>query len=178
MQSQPARADLRVVRPADADWEAVYRDHVVPIYRYVYARVGNRPDAEDITSAVFVKALPRLQAGVSSGEVRAYLLTTARTCLADHWRRHYDVDIDDVPDEMLASPEEDDTPDDGSRRRRAHAILERLPEHYRRVLELRFLRGYSIRETAHEMSLSIANIKTLQLRALRRAATLEPEPAE
>jgi RNA polymerase sigma-70 factor (ECF subfamily) len=44
-----------------------------------------------------------------------------------------------------------------------------LPESYRRVLELRFLRGYSIRETAHELGLTQANVRVLQFRALNRA---------
>ena len=31
-------------------FEQVYAEHVVGIYRFVYARVGNRPDAEDLTA--------------------------------------------------------------------------------------------------------------------------------
>ena len=49
-------------------------------------------------------------------------------------------------------------------------ILDSLPDNYRNVLEFRFLRGYSIRETAAAMGVSVANAKVLQLRALRRAA--------
>jgi RNA polymerase sigma-70 factor (ECF subfamily) len=49
-------------------------------------------------------------------------------------------------------------------------ILDSLPDNYRSVLEFRFLRGYSIRETAAAMGVSVANAKVLQLRALRRAA--------
>jgi RNA polymerase sigma-70 factor (ECF subfamily) len=49
-------------------------------------------------------------------------------------------------------------------------ILDGLPPNYRSVLEFRFLRGYSIRETATAMGVSVANAKVLQLRALRRAA--------
>jgi RNA polymerase sigma-70 factor (ECF subfamily) len=49
-------------------------------------------------------------------------------------------------------------------------VLEGLPPHYRQVLELRFLRGYSIKETASAMGVSVGNAKVLQLRALRKAA--------
>jgi RNA polymerase sigma-70 factor (ECF subfamily) len=62
---------------------------VVPVYRYVYARTGNRPDAEDVTAQVFLRALPRLRRAASSGEIRAYLLTTARSVRAEHWSQHY-----------------------------------------------------------------------------------------
>src|SRR6202522_4826173 len=79
---------LRVV-DADAysDWESVYRDNVGRLYRLMYARVGNRPDAEDLTSEVFRTALGPLRLASSKGEVRSYLLTTAQTVLASHWRR-------------------------------------------------------------------------------------------
>src|SRR5205809_976102 len=52
---------------------------------------------------------------------------------------------------------------------RVDSLLATLPESYRRVLELRFLRGYSVRETAQELNLSETNVKVLQFRALNRA---------
>jgi RNA polymerase sigma-70 factor (ECF subfamily) len=48
--------------------------------------------------------------------------------------------------------------------------LSALPPNYRRVLELRFLCGYSLRETAVEMDNTVGGIKVMQLRALRAAA--------
>lgn len=69
------------------DWDAIYTDNVGRIYRLLFAKVGNRPDAEDLTSQVFLAALGPLRTTASVGEVRAYLLATARTALAAHWRR-------------------------------------------------------------------------------------------
>lgn len=40
-----------------ADWETIYLDNVQRLYRLMYSRVGNRPDAEDLTSEVFMAAL-------------------------------------------------------------------------------------------------------------------------
>ena len=45
-----------------------------------------------------------------------------------------------------------------------------LPDHYRQILELRFLQGNSIKESAAELGVSVANAKVLQHRALRLAA--------
>ena len=69
------------------DWDAIYNDNVGRIYRLLFAKVGNRQDAEDLTSQVFLAALGPLRTTASIGEVRAYLLATARTALAAHWRR-------------------------------------------------------------------------------------------
>lgn len=81
-------AYLRVVdSDTYTDWESVYRDNVDRLYRLMYSRVGNRPDAEDLTADVFRTALGPLRLASSKGEVRSYLLVTARTVLASHWRR-------------------------------------------------------------------------------------------
>src|ERR1700686_4474793 len=53
---------------AMAGWEAVYRDHVMAVHRFAAARTGNRPDAEDITAQVFLRALPRLRPDAAPGE--------------------------------------------------------------------------------------------------------------
>src|SRR5215471_14715079 len=68
------------------NWEAAYRDNVGRLFRLMYARVGNRPDAEDLTAEVFRAAMGPLRLVASKGEVRSYLLMTARTVLASHWR--------------------------------------------------------------------------------------------
>jgi RNA polymerase sigma-70 factor (ECF subfamily) len=159
---------LRVVGAPDHqhDWERVYQEQVAPLYRFVYSRTGNTADAEDVTSTTFLRALPRLRADVSAAEIRAYLRATARTVLADVWRQRHGtvlMEFDDQRDAAQATEQEHDVD--------VSPILERLPANYRTVLEFRFLRGYSIRETAAAMGVSVANAKVLQLRALRRAAT-------
>ncbi|MDT5252432.1 MAG: hypothetical protein QOH07_1383, partial [Mycobacterium sp.] len=53
---------------------------------------------------------------------------------------------------------------------RVAAVLERLPDNYRRILKLRFLQGRSIKESAAELGVSVTNAKVLQDRALRLAA--------
>ena len=170
----PAPADAaRHLHVVDSDrygdWDDIYVDNVVWIYRLLFSRVGNRPDAEDLTTEVFLAALGPLRTSASRMEVRAYLAATARTTLAGYWRRRLGVQITDIdPDRAVR---ERDDPDVRSRAvERARSVLDRLPERHRRVLELRFLESRSIRETAHEMGISVANAKVLQHRALRMAA--------
>jgi RNA polymerase sigma-70 factor (ECF subfamily) len=164
---------LRVVDPdAYFDWEAVYVDNVERLYRLIYARVGNRPDAEDLTSEVFRTALGPLRLSSSKGEVRSYLLATAHTVLASHWRRTLGLpvtSIDPLLDaDELAEPavvrQHSNAPGQAAR------VLAALPERYRRILELRFLEACTIREAAQTMGVSVSNAKVLQHRALRMAA--------
>ena len=159
------------------DWEAVYRDNVERVHRMMMAKVGNRPDAEDLTAEVFLTALRPLRLSASVGEVRAYLLATARTVLVGYWRRTLGLEVTTLDDEHdepgltdtgIADPPA--TPSDAPYR--AAAILDALPDTYRRILELRFLDSCSVVEAAAAMGVSPGNAKVLQHRALRRAAQL------
>jgi RNA polymerase sigma factor (sigma-70 family) len=157
------------------DWEAIYLDNVERLYRMMFGRVGNRPDAEDLTAEVFRAALGPLRTSASVGEVRAYLLTTARTVLSSHWRRRYSVEISSIDvDAELASPREE-PPQESDAPARVTNILAELPERYERILELRFLQSCSLKEAARAMNISLSNAKVLQHRALRRAAQLMEE---
>ncbi len=159
-----------------ADWEAAYLDNVDRLYRLMYSRVGNRPDAEDLTAAVFKAALGPLRLNSSKGEVRAYLLATARTVLASHWRQRMGEPLTFIdPDTDIAALDEIPEPDDGEAARKTGRILAALPDRYRRILELRFLETCSIKEAARAMNVSVNNAKVLQHRALKMAASLELE---
>ena len=52
---------------AYASWEEIYEDNVGRVYGLMYVKVGNRPDAEDLTAEVFTAALPRLRETASVG---------------------------------------------------------------------------------------------------------------
>ena len=149
------------------DWEAVYQDNAVWVYRTLFSRVGNRVDAEDLTAEVFLAALRPLRLTASVGEVRAYLLATARTVLAAHWRETLGREITSIED-IEQPPHNEEAI--GNAPRRVAQVLNSLPDRYRQILELRFLQGSSIKESASELGISAANAKVLQHRALRLAA--------
>jgi RNA polymerase sigma-70 factor, ECF subfamily len=158
-------------------FERVYDAHVVGIYRFIYARVGNQPDAEDLTAQVFVRAIEQLDTGREPGQIAAWLYRVAQNATADYWRSFYRlplVGVDRVapgwePADPGGRPVAD--PDDRAMLR-VRALLGRLPANYRRVLELRFLERLSVAETARAMNISNGNARVLQYRALRRAALL------
>jgi RNA polymerase sigma factor (sigma-70 family) len=159
---------LRVVSDGGyPSWEAVYRDNATWVYRTIFARVGNRADAEDLTAEVFLAALRPLRLTASVGEIRGYLRATARTVLAAHWRETLGREITSIDD--IAQPPESEEAISTAPRRVAK-VLKQLPDNYRQILELRFLQGRSIKESAADLGVSVANAKVLQHRALRLAA--------
>lgn len=157
------------------DWESVYRDNVARLYRTIFSKVGNRADAEDLTAEVFRSALKPLRLAASKAEVRSYLLMTAQSVLATHWRQTLGRPVTYIDPETDLELLSDQPPQD----ERVHTsdrvsrILSALPDRYRRILELRFLEASSIKQAARAMNVSVGNAKVLQHRALQMAAAVE-----
>jgi RNA polymerase sigma-70 factor, ECF subfamily len=159
-----AGLEPRTERPATE----IALDELELVYSFIYARVGNRADAEDIAQIVALKAIPRLHDGAESSSIRGYLFATARSALAEFWKTrlgHTEAQLDEgmLPAVTAASPSEACV-------ETVRRILAELSVHHRRVLELRFLHGYSLKEVAAEMDSTVSAIKVMQLRALRAAA--------
>ena len=162
--------------------QRVYDKHVEQIYKFIYFKVGNREDAEDITSQVFIKAANSLDVTQEDAVKLAWLYQVARTTITDHWRGYYrgmTTSLDAMEESshfnLAADPvvvggtlDEDADPAVA----RVSAMLDLLPENYRRVLQLRFLQGCSLRETAEAMKITEGNAKVLQHRALQKAIKL------
>jgi len=161
--------------PVDTTLGVAFRENAARIFGFIYAKVGNREAAEDLTSQVFVKAARWLAEDRSADSIRSWLYTTARSAIVDYWREqsHYpSVPLDDAIALLFCGT---DGPEEVRRtRERALRILAALPEREREVLRLRFLRGYTAGEIGQAMGLTPGNVRVLQLRALRRAASFTP----
>lgn len=143
------------------------------IFRFAYRRLGNRESAEDVTAQVFLKAARGLDPSFGEEARRAWLFRVARTAIVDVWRSYGECPV--VPLEWYAEEPSHAASSDSAAVARVSRILVMLNPMQRRVLELRFLEGKSLLETARELGITEGNVKVLQHRALRRAAELNAE---
>jgi RNA polymerase sigma-70 factor (ECF subfamily) len=158
-------------------FEAFYREQLGLIYRYVYRKVGNRQEAEDLTSSIFLKAVRLLQPEGGPERMRHWLMRVARTTIIDYWRAHARVtssSLEALQEAGWEGPAERDPVGlDGRPTECVQRLLQTLPERERAILTCRFLLGLSTRETAVRLGLTEGNVKTVQHRALKRAATMD-----
>ena len=155
--------------PAASRATDIALDELELVYAFIYARVGNRADAEDLTQQVALKAIPRLRQTAPASAIRGYLFATARSVLGGFWSTRLGLSEAELREDLaLATPPAEPPSEEGAET--VQKILAQLSDNYRRVLELRFLHGYSLKEVAAEMHSTVGAIKVMQLRALRAAA--------
>jgi RNA polymerase sigma-70 factor (ECF subfamily) len=163
-------------------FRGIYEANVGMIYRFIYSKVGNREEAEDLTAQVFAKAVHGLDWSRPDAMQRQWLFQVARTTMIDHWRATRHLPTHSL-DRLLASgwegpPITTTSPVDVAPDEKVMRILAQLPTHYRDVLTCRFLLNMSIKETATHLGMTEANVKVIQLRAIRRAAELKIDQRE
>src|SRR5947199_9019997 len=142
--------------PGPGRFEEIYDANVVPIYRFIYARVGNAPDAEDLTAQVFMRAVEQLDTTRQNAQIVSWLYRVSQNAIADYWRAFYRLPvigtdqlgpgwepIDTTEPATASGADELPTAGHERGRRQVDSLLRRLPANYRRVLELRFLQRLS-----------------------------------
>jgi RNA polymerase sigma-70 factor (ECF subfamily) len=165
------------LRYRQQEFQTFYEEHLAIIYRYIYSKVGNREEAEDLTAQVFLKAARDVDAERGQHSMQKWLFQVARTTVADYWRQYYRVttsSLEELLDAGWEGPiEKEDLPGNAAPAEKVNVLLRLLSEPHREVLTCRFLLNLSIKETAARMNITEANVKVLQFRALKRAAELE-----
>jgi RNA polymerase sigma-70 factor, ECF subfamily len=154
---------------ADAFGE-LYERYVQTIFRFVYVRLDDRRDAEDLTEEVFLRVWQSLPNYREQGvPFLAFLFRIARNAVIDFYRSSkssaHQESIEDNPLQDLRSDpgEQAITNLEHQELRR---ILDTMREDYRMVLVLRFLSELSPEETAQVMGRSTGAVRVLQHRAL------------
>jgi RNA polymerase sigma-70 factor (ECF subfamily) len=169
------------VRGDQQAFARLYEEHFDKIYRYVYLKIGDREEAEDMTQQVFLQALRSIGSFKWQGTpFTSWIYRIAHNQIVDHLRkktrRPATVEIDErVPAggkdpasmaELSLNIEE------------LAQATQRLTKAQREVLSLRFAGGLSIEEVAKAMKKKPGAIKALQHAAivsLRKVLVLEEE---
>lgn len=172
-----------VARAIDGDAEAfgdLYEHYLDRIYRYVYCRLRNHDEAEDLTENVFLKAweaLPRSRPRAS--RFRAWLFRIAHNTVIDRYRMHKPVaSLEQIAEIHDGSPAPEHAIETQQAMSRLAAALARLKPKYRQVVLCRFVGDLSHAETAAVLGTSEGNVRVLQHRALRRMRRLWTEEIE
>lgn len=162
-----------LVEQAKSDPDAfgkLYELHVEKIYNYVYYRIGNHHEAEDLTAKVFFRALNHISNYKNKGTPFAAWLYRIAHNLVANWhrdrKRRKEVDLE----QLTPNPDKQETPHQVAERLDGRDILleaiQQLPPERQQLLTLKFTERMSNAEIGRVMGRSEGAIKSLYHRTL------------
>ncbi len=148
----------------------VYDLYVEKIYRFIFFKISNHEEAEDLTSEVFVKAWQYMQENKEIKSISSFLYAIARNKVIDLYRKRskeQTVCLDDRID-TLRDEKSDITRviDDKIGFDNINNFLGKLKAEYREALLLRYVDDFSIAEIAEILGKKKGTVRVLIHRAL------------
>jgi RNA polymerase sigma-70 factor, ECF subfamily len=149
--------------------EDLYLIHFDRIYSYLHVSVGNRHDAEDLTTQTFLKMLEKIgKFRWQSAPFSAWLFRIAHNLAMDHFRATKRWQPEETPPEP--EPDEATSAEAGAfesiGRRSMLELIENLSPEQQQVLTLKFVFNFANAEAATILGKTEGAIKSLQHRAL------------
>lgn len=156
--------------------EGLYQEFKMPLFRYVFSRVGHREVADDIVSSAFINFFKYLLKSDSSKEhhFRGLLYKITKNEIAEHFNassRHQWIDVAeiDILDEQSIGPFEE--MEIKISMEAVDAAIERLPEYYKELIRLRHIAQLEYSEIAQLLNKKEGTIRV----ALHRAVIMAQE---
>ncbi|MDE0008103.1 MAG: sigma-70 family RNA polymerase sigma factor [Gammaproteobacteria bacterium] len=158
---------IRVQRKDTSAFSVLLGRHSAAIHAFVFRLTGNAADAEDFTQETFLRVWSRADTW-RPGRVKftTWAYRIARNLCIDAWRsrRGSAADPETDVEELAADAPSDDA---GRTRRALEAALAALPERQRTALVLCHHQGWSNREAAQMLDVSVDALESLLSRARR-----------
>lgn len=171
-QRDPSDAELirRTMKGDASAYGTLYDRYVDQIYRYIFPRVAEREEAEDMTEEVFLKTWESMiSTGPKITNFQAWLYRTAHNLIIDHYRTSKTIhSLDQVPALDDPNPHPEKAVLDGLDSTRLIKAIQNLESNLQQVIICRFINGLSHAETAEIMETNENNTRIMQYRALKK----------
>ena len=149
---------------------ALYEEHMTYVFRYINYRVGNRNEAEDLTSLVFEKALAAFHKyDKEKAAPQTWLLTIARNTVTDYFRKsskRNTMPLENAVGIESADPSPQEETEQKEEYERLRLCLAILPQREQEIISLKFGAELNNRQIASVLSLSENNVGTILFRAI------------
>lgn len=163
--------EIRLIKAARQDpkvFGELYKMYVEQVFRYLFSRIGNVLEAEDVTAQTFLAAFESFDKFRQDGHFAPWLFGIARNKAMDHFRRRERASYLDGPSDI---PVEDNPLARVIKSEQAEALsklIQALPEEDRELIRLRFLAEMSFPEIARFLHRNEAAVKKTTYRLLAR----------
>lgn len=147
---------------------AIYEEHFDMIYRYVFLRVGNQMEAEDLTQQVFLNAMKAISSYKWRGApFSSWLFRIAHNQVIDFHRRAAKAQVTIIEAPIVAAnPDPAEVAEREVDIKRIKEAMKELTQLQQEVIAMRFAGELTTAETAKIMGKSEGAVKALQHSAL------------
>ena len=167
--SEPEEFELiRAARQDPKAFGGLYLRYVEPVFRYLYSRLGNVHEAEDLTAQTFLAAFESFKSFRQEGHFASWLFTIARNKAMDHFRGRKDATPIDDLHEIPSGSDPLNAVIQSEQAAVLSKLIRELPEEERELLRLRFLAAMSFPEIAHFLHRNEEAVKKTVYRLLAR----------
>lgn len=151
------------------DYAELYRQYLPRILNYVRLRVDGEALAQDLTAAVFERAVSRQHTLRRREAFGAWLFAIARTTVAGHYRRRQPtVSLDQANTQVAPGPSPPEVVMHRQELECLRVALATISEREQEIIRLRFGGGLGNKEIAEVMRLRAGNVAVILYRALRK----------
>ncbi len=174
MTSEAYRRKIDKRKENEVQLVSLYDEYYDKIAHYAYARIGDKTEAEDIASEVFLKALESLQEYEERGvPMQAWLFKIAHNLVVDHFRKvtkYKTVPIETV--EIKTKDDPESITEMNVELQRVAKVMGQLTGDQAEVVRLRFFGGLTAREVGDKLDKSEGAVREMQRAALEKLRQL------
>ena len=157
----------RTGRLTREDLDSLFEQYYPRLFNYLYYRTLNRALADDLVGDTMVNVVRAYESfDPSKGPLDAWVFRIARNAMFSHFRRNREtVDLESLPESLVAYEVEPDLDDEGAEVRR---LLLLLSEEERELVYLKYWEELSNKEIAARLEINASTVSTKLWRATNK----------
>lgn len=155
-------------------FEAFYRTHADPVFRFVFFRVGrDRERARDLTQEIFLKAYQAFERYEPERGARAWIFTIARNHLYNAYAAQKEaVSLEEAEAHSALQMSYLDPHEANEQEQALVTALTQLPEADAELIRQKYLEGWSFEDLAKSLGKTAGALRIQAMRSLKRLQKL------
>ena len=150
----------------------LYEEHFPKVYRYISYQIDDTAVVEDLTSAVFEKALTKFQSYNSEkAAFSTWVLSIARNTVMDYYRlnrKELNMQIENIRSSVPETPSPDEAMVKAEEIQLVRSYLARMSPQEQAIISFKFGGEMTNRQIAKTLGLSESNVAVIIYRAVRK----------
>lgn len=156
------------------DMEWVYNEYFSPVYNYVFYKLLNRENAEDVVSQIFIKVCSHLSTfDPQKASLKTWIFRITDHALIDFYRKQrpnlsFDHEESGLENTLSVHFDEQYDQQAAPLRKMVFEALQQLPERDRTFIYYKYYLGITNREIARQMNMNENTVSAIMARARQK----------